>query len=369
MITIGAGGGIWTKTSATCKYVRFIATYIDTSNNITPDIGSEVTVQSKKNYETYFLESTNDQSDRSNEILDLLLEKGICRLDSGVFYISSIDMPENSQIIGSGNSTKIILISSETNKYALKMNSNCIIKNLQLDGLSQSLPNEAGDISGILWNGNEPVNGLIDSILIQNFIDSGIKMEETGYGMDGVNLSNITIKNCFYGINIPKHSEYHRFTNCKALDCHYGCINNGGNNMFLNCNFSGNVVGFAIYNTDAAPASNNSHGSAVGCMFNHENENEGLGIDIEGATSGFVFSSGQMFYGGGGIHIKKSVGIQIKDFNFGRNTNIDIEDSSNKLTLIDGCIFANEPSITADNAESLKITNSWTRNGQPVTYN
>ena len=60
----------------------------------------------------------------------------------------------------------------------------------------------------------------------------------------------------------------HMFTNIMASKCLYGCINNGGNNVFVNCGFNSNITGFLIDNS-RGQSNNNSHGSAIGCTFNH----------------------------------------------------------------------------------------------------
>ena len=44
---------------------------------------------------TCMLKSTNDRTDRTAEIEAKLKENGYCMLDSGVFYVSGINMPAN----------------------------------------------------------------------------------------------------------------------------------------------------------------------------------------------------------------------------------------------------------------------------------
>lgn len=83
-----------------------------------------------------------------------------------------------------------------------------------------------------------------------------------------MNVCNVHIQDCYAGINLPIRSEYHKFTNVSSVFCYYGCINNGGNNIFVNCSFSQNIIGFLI-NNENNQAWNNGHGSVIGCTFNH----------------------------------------------------------------------------------------------------
>lgn len=67
------------------------------------DILSEFTTNEKAR-----LSSTGDQVDRTSEIISMLTNYGVCYLDSGEFYVTQIDMPESSSIIGCGEGSVLV---------------------------------------------------------------------------------------------------------------------------------------------------------------------------------------------------------------------------------------------------------------------
>jgi hypothetical protein len=146
-----------------------------------------------------------------------------------------------------------------------------------------------------------------------------------------------------------------------CTDSLYGCINNGGNNVFVNCGFTGNKTGFLIDNSEGQ-SPNNSHGSVIGSTINHSGKNEGIGIHILGATSGYVFSGCQLFFSK--IVIENSHGIQINSTNFGKNIEISVK--GGLLVSFDDAIFTTMPKITVEDSKLVKFTNCYTRGGTPV---
>jgi len=320
--------------------------------------------------ESTHLESTQDTTDRTEEIL-AQLETGYCSLGPGDFYISGLTMPKNSTLSGVGNSTRLILL-EEGKSYAITLDSYCIVRDLQILG-DLDVPvitKDLGDRHGILFVGNasedafdQPELCQIENCLIQNFSGGGITCSDTGYTLKAsINVTDCSILNCGAGINISYFSEYHQFANVGVQNCYYGCINNGGNNVFINCNFGGNTLGFIIDNS-SEQSPNNSHGSAVGCTFNHSDGNEGVGICILNAQYGFVFSDCQIFYSQ--IVIEDSNGISFNNCNFGSEETIQINDGT--LVLLNGCMFGSAPNLLISDNENVELVNCYTRDGEPVT--
>ena len=165
--------------------------------------------------------------------------------------------------------------------------------------------------------------------------------------------------NCGAGINIPFFSEYHEFTNMLCVYNLYGCVNNGGNNTFVNCGFNSNTVGFLIDNSQKQ-SRNNSHGSVVGCTFNHSDSNKGIGIKVLGATYGYVFNACQLW--ASEIFVENSNNILFSNFNLG---GVNIKVSGGQLVMFSSCVFFEEP--TLDVTENVKIVNCFTRYGNEVT--
>ena len=176
-----------------------------------------------------------------------------------------------------------------------------------------------------------------------------------------MNVTDCWMTNCGVGINIPYWSEFHRFTNVSVMGCWYGCINNGGNNMFANCNFSGNEMGLLMDNS-RGQSRNETHGSMMGCVFNHSGHNKGTGIKILGTKNGFIFSGCQVFYSK--IELDNVQGTVFDSFNFGRNEVININGGG--TALFTNCIFGTPPVVTITDNECTKFLNCYTRAGEAI---
>ena len=350
--------------------------------------------------ENKILESTEDHSDRSAEITALLERYGICRLGPGKFYVSGVQMPENSTLTGCGAATKICL--SETGSspaFVVKMNTRCCVRDIMFVGSETDieLSPDVSDRHGIGWIGDysisrdkkkQPAYGTINNCIFKGFSGGAITCDNTGPAVEhGLNISDVQIYNCSAGINIAYLSEYHRVTNAVVYDCYYACVNNGGNNMFLNCGFSNNKVGFITKMVDGSERiqSNNTHGSAIGCTLNHMDRDDitlgkGEAIHIENGANGFVFDGCQIFYGS--IYIKNSAAIALRNCNIGNMRDsagnalgiyITVEETEgyynrDKLFISD-CIFSRAPIINSlqTNGE-LKIVwdNCYTKLGEKL---
>jgi hypothetical protein len=315
-----------------------------------------------------FLAATGDSSDRTVDIVAMLQNTGYCKLGVGTFYVSNLEMPDYSTIEGCGAKTRIIL--ADSGNFALKMGKTCGIHNVQIIGnpLGISVTETIGDRHGILWQGNynanssneaQPYRGLVSNVWINGFNGGGITCYNTGYGTTTNMMAvNVNIWNCTVGLNIEYWSEFHKFTNVRAAHCWYGCINNGGNNIFNSCDFS-SCLGIAfLMDNSQGQSPNNSHGSAIGCVFNHTASNTGIGIKILDNDNGFIFSGCQIFYSQ--IYIKDSTGIAVTNTNFG-SSNCAITIEGDGCTLLANNIFQTTPTITKNNM--TRIVGCYTRNG------
>lgn len=324
----------------------------------------------------FYLPATNDGADRTAEIQQLLDQHGTCQLGSGIYVVSGIQMPRGTSLMGMGSCTKLLLAESVEQGAAVCMDSFCTVKDLFVLGAQEEipLPEQVGTRHGITFEGtatmkdwsNQPRNSVISGCFASGFTGGGITCHDTGYStVCSLTVSNCHLWNCGVGINISHFSEYHEFTNVLSSANLYGCINNGGNNVFVNCGFNSNVTGFLIDNSKGQ-SNNNSHGSAVGCTFNHSDHNNGIGIEILGANSGYVFTGGQMFYSK--IRVEDSDGITFTAMNYGRDMDISVKGGS--LTMFMDSAFSNAPkSIRIENNDLVKFINCYTRDGEAVGIN
>lgn len=319
--------------------------------------------------------TTNDATDRTKEIEKALSETGVCRLGSGDFYVKNIVMPNDAMIAGDGTATRLHLLDGTEDCFVVKMASRCIVKDLHLVGSEEEfVPEEQiGNRHGIVFEGSSekpgtegPVYGTIENCYVTGFSGGAITCRNSGYPVScSMNVTDCWLINCGVGINIPYWSEYHKFTNVSATKCWYGCINNGGNNMFLNCNFSENVMGFLMDNS-RGQSKNETHGSAIGCTFNHSGyytgKNNGTGIRILGTKNGYVFSGCQVFFSK--IELDNVQGVVFDAFNFGRGEVITVNGGG--TAMFTHCIFGSAPNVTITDNEHTKFIHCYTRGGEPV---
>lgn len=321
----------------------------------------------------YLLESTGDRTDRRGDIEELLNKYGICILGVGDFYVSGVKMCKDSSLFGMGRASRIILFPEIECGAAVAMDSYTEIKDLFILGAQEDipLPESVGERHGITFIGTatptdysgQKKNSIIEGCHIRSFSGGGITCTDTGYSTSAsVTAANCHIMNCGAGINISHFSEYHEFTNILSSQNLYGCINNGGNNRFVNCGFDSNVTAFLIDNEDDK-SENNSHGSAVGCTFNHSGKNEGIGVQIIGAKHGYVFTGCQMFYSK--IVLDGAEGVVFNAMNFGRAERITVKNSS--AIIFSSCVFGTPPVVSVENSEAVESSLCFTRGGEALT--
>lgn len=322
----------------------------------------------------YLLESTGDRTDRTAEIEEMLKIHGTCVLGAGVFTVSGINMPDHTTLMGLGTATELYLDPTVEEGFAVRINSYCTVKDMAIYGAYEdiSAPAEVGGRHGLLFAGTATPkdykdtcrrNSIISGCLIRYFSGGGLTCVDTGYLIyASLTATNCHILNCGAGINIPHFSEYHEFTNMLCDNNLYGCINNGGNNVFCNCGFNDNETGFLMDNSENQ-SPNNSHGSVVGCTFNHNGNNEGIAIQVLGCQHGYVFTGCQLFFGK--IVVENSVGILFSSFNVGKN--LDVSVKGGKLTMFTDCVFHSHPaSVEVKDNDLVKFINCYTRDGECV---
>ena len=319
--------------------------------------------------QAYFLAPTGDTTDRSREIEEKLEQYKVCILGAGTYYVTGVTMPASSALLGLGEASVVILDESVKDGAAIKLGTCCSVKNLSVQGSEKalSIPDEIGTRHGILYlsnvtpqdSGNPPRKEILSDLRIHSFSGGGITCHDTGYGIDSsICATNIRIQYCGAGINISHFSEYHKFTNITCTRNLFGCINNGGNNVFTACSFDGNATGFVIDNS-RKQSNNNAHGSAVGCTFNHTGANKGVGIHIMGSNPGYVFSACQIFFSQ--IIVENSGGIHFADCNLGRGEKIFVR-GGGRFMMTD-CTFGQPPVITVENNPYTTFRDCYLRTG------
>lgn len=318
-----------------------------------------------------YLASTGTTADRSADILAMLNSTGYCHLGPGDFYVKNIVMPDATRIDGCGAKTTVRLNDDDDSRFCFSLRSQCTIADMRLVGGLDSVTPTAtlADRHGIIWEGTysedqkAPYRGTLDNLVIFNFLGGGVTLYNTGYSVNaGLMATNLWIHNCGAGINISYWSEFSKFTNVRCGSCYYGCINNGGNNVFVNCDFSSNREIALLMDNSQNQSPNNTHGSIIGCVFNHTASggvsNSGIGIKILNCKNGFVFTGCQIFFSR--IYIEDSDGIVISDSNFG-NVNCDVSVYGGGAVLFANNMTQADLPVTIVDNEHVHFVNNYIR--------
>lgn len=320
------------------------------------------------------LASTHDNTDRTADIMALLEQHGVCHLGCGTFVVSGVDMPDHTTLTGEGAATKVILREDLQEGYGVKLGSFCTVRDIYLQGSDNMTdrPTTVGQRHGLLFAGtattedwdNQPRNSMIRGCFITGFSGGGITCHGTGYStLSCMSVSDCHIMYCGAGINIDWYSEFHKFTNVLSEKNCYGCINNGGNNVFVNCGFNSNVTGVLMDNS-RGQSPNNTHGSMVGCTINHSNNNEGVGIVALGTKAGYIFTGCQVFFSK--ILLEDVDGFVFDAMTYGKKVEIDIKGGG--AVTFSNSVFKPAPdAIRVTDNEAVRFVNCYTRDtGEPV---
>lgn len=369
----------------TVRYTFIPETVTSIDNNYTYNTTVEKTVQTYNN--TYNITTTptittdsngwlqavdtdtqdeTGKTDMAGPIMSMLNSTGYCHLGEGIFYVSGIDMPEGSMLCGCGEKTTIRLLSSVSNGYAVKIEAYNTIRDIKFSGSYSSLtPTTDGKRNAINfvadYDGTDTGTAyttyhcMISDVWIHNFSGSGIYCHNTSISVSkGLEVVNAYILRCYAGINIDYYSEFHHFTNINTSGCYYGCINNGGNNVFTACIFGANYCGFHIDGTQP----NAAHGTVNGCTFCHVGSNNGFAIKVNDIAPGYIFANCQIWYCK--IEVENCQGVLFDGCVFGRGITDDgavsasISISGGNLVLFDGCVFH----LDATRPPKITITNN-----------
>ena len=331
-----------------------------------------------------FLASTGDNTDRTGDIQAILNAGYTCRLGPGRFVVTGIEIPDYGTLEGCSNTTFLLLADSVSTGYAVKLKSYSTIKNVRISGATSAvtLSSTVGTRHGILFEGTKrsgstagttSYRSRIHQCQITSFTGGGITC--TGTGVDRQShllISDCEIAGCNAGIYIPYYSEFHRITNCVMQDCYYGCVNNGGNNNFSNCDFSGNRIGVLIDNSSNQSV-NNSHGTFSACSINHSYSdagviNQGTAIRLLKSDIGEIFTGMQIFYGA--IEIENCMGVRFIGANIGSKVPITVTGST--VISFSDCTFKDAPDstdspFTQSGNTAVKFTDCYLHNG--TVYN
>lgn len=317
------------------------------------------------------LQPTGDTTDRTAEITNILSNNKVCNLDPGRYYVNNLVMPDDSSIIGSGASTEIYFADNQSG-YAIKLGNRCTVKDLTIIGSDTDLDKTAyetlGNRNGVVSYGDNTTAGgpercSIVNCRIRRFTGAGIHCYRTSAATtNGLCVSDCYIYNCGAGVNIEERSEFHRFTSVYCTHNYYGIINNGGNNYFVNCGLSKNMIGFLIDGTGTH--SNSSHGALIGSTLHHEGvsdaDPDGIVIKTVGSVAGFVFADLNL---SGVISLTDSTRIIFNACNMMSAPPVSIDIENGGSVLFSSCYVRDDIQYNAVNNNKVHFANCFKSDG------
>lgn len=221
---------------------------------------------------------------------------------------STINIPSNTQILGSGRGS-IISTTSNISIFTLT-GDNSDISHITFLG------NDAGAVQdGINAVGNAGltlfrISNRITNCVFQDLNRAGIYVQDM-IGSPSTNHQgaiyavNCVAVSCNNGYYMASRGEYNTFANCVAYTCVNGAQIIGGNNNFVGGQFTDNQTGIRF-----GTGTNDGHGVISGCKINHNTTN----VFSNGLVQGFLFS-GCMLYAGN-VSLVSSAGMRFEGCEF-----------------------------------------------------
>ena len=252
---------------------------------------------------------TGDTTDRKAEIESKLSTYGYCEFREGDYYLSApVRLYDGQSIFGIGKKSVIHKTSDSVTPgmfYATGTSHNITIRDLKFKGVNNTNPGAApatGEYAIMFEDHAGAVT--IDNCEFHGLYNCGI-LRTSGYSVTNdfaMQITNCLFRACGTGMKLDEYGEFVMTDNSSFIGNYVGARVQGGNNKFINCGFDANTTGFYLY--DTAVGTNDGHGSAVGCSFNH---NTGNSIKADYVDYGFTFSACNVF--DGDILLSNSQGI------------------------------------------------------------
>ena len=292
-------------------------------------------------------------TDQTSEIQQLL-DSGRCDLAPGTFYTTGVTMPDGAIFTGSGNKTKLVMTGS-ADGACITMGKYCTVKNMDIAGSGSEITPAAtiGNRHGIYMAGSSSSISnetewrcTISECTIHDFTGGGITLYRTGFSKACKIIGCYLIRNCV-GLYIKEYSEYNHVSDCTMNSNYYGCINNGGNNLFSCCTFGSNAYGFMMGDTSGTDYGNSAKCEVGTCNFGH-NTVRSIYINMMN-SSGIGFNG--CYISEAGAEIISSRSIIFSGCSFTDSFTLTV--NGGHLILFNGCGFRN--SFTGD---AVSITNN-----------
>ena len=240
-----------------------------------------------------------NNNDKVTHDINELLKKEECSgstivFSKGEYLVDTINLQSNIHIRGEIGTTFKLKESSNV-LFRIENLDNVIIENINLIYNDENNVLKSEDKIGIKITNSRRIS--IKDVYIKGFNNSGIYVDNQGYKeqkdySSNTFIINSRIEKCYYGLHFGYRGEYCNIIGVTCGENNIGCFNVGGNNIFSNCHFNNNVIGYVLEGGIEYP--NNSHSSMTSCQFNH---NKSHALFCRNVNNGFIFSGCQFFDG------------------------------------------------------------------------
>lgn len=211
--------------------------------------------------------------------------------ESGTYILAKkLVLPSNTHLLGNAN-TVLTLNASSSSDCIVELPSN---NNAIHDVLIEHIRFYGKGKSG--YDGVKIKNKVISSSIVNCSADNCNNGFYSTYNGTTFGKSNTFVNcmshNCHIGLFMDKRAEYTTITGCIFGNNDIGGQNYGGNNIWTNCMFTTNTIGFII-SGQSGITENPGHGGCVGCSFNH---NGTAAIQNISNVIGWTYSGCNIFY-------------------------------------------------------------------------
>lgn len=277
------------------------------------------------------------------------------------YLLNSLYVGSNTFLTGMGGMPRLIFSSTNVSSRPLINATNSInvtLQNLELDGTNNTTMIATAPSTRTGMSLNARGNILVADCNIHGFDNQGIYLgsptasSATGLVLTNrnVTISRTTVGQCVYGIFADtQKAEYNMINQCSILNCNNGLLIASGNITVMGSTVALNNIGFSL-----AAGNNDGHGSAIGCMINHNT----TPISASGLGLGYSFIGCQIFIGT--ISITSCTGIQIRGGEIDV-TAITFATAGQANYIVDNYCPSNSPN-TITGAYGYGDTNGWVYN-------
>lgn len=216
-----------------------------------------------------------------------------------------------------------------------------------------------GADKGIYLSGSNTLSITFTNCVFRNFGFSGLHIKNTNPFYNKFKVTDCEFRDSWYGIMVDQRAEFNTFVGCTFAHNEYGAYIDGGNNYWGVCHFDMNYINVCL---SGISNNNDSHGSMVGCSFNHSTLFGIAGVNVH---YGYLMNGCMLYEKGIMLHNCKNI-----MFNNGWLSGKVIIDSEpqDQISMIHSTFFGldYETGIEGD-PQHLSLTNNKYQDGRDAS--